>query len=291
MSYFDVNNCEQHAYFRVPKILIRDDRYKELSNDAKLLYGMMLDRMELSIKNGWFDKESKVYIIYTHAQVMEDMNCASQKATKLLKELDDINLIDRQRGSRGGADIIYVLNFIKETVVNNASNDNEEPAINSVVNIKDKTFENQNSSLLKIKTKAFENHRHSNTDYNNTDLSNTNIKNTNISTANKKFTETDKELAIYICGKIKERAPYKKVNIDKAAKDVRDMRVLDKIPLEEIRKVFDWTNGHVFWKTVIFCTKTFRAKFGDLHSKHKSDAKPAKKDYTDVNRYIADAEE
>lgn len=78
-DYYYGIEAEQFSFYRVPRLLIKDERFKGLSSDAKLLYGLMLDRMSLSMKNGWLDEENRAYIIYTLDNVMEDLGCA--KAT------------------------------------------------------------------------------------------------------------------------------------------------------------------------------------------------------------------
>ena len=64
-DYYYGIEAEQFSFYRVPRLLIKDERFKGLSSDAKLLYGLMLDRMSLSMKNGWLDDENRAYIIYT----------------------------------------------------------------------------------------------------------------------------------------------------------------------------------------------------------------------------------
>lgn len=85
-NYFYGSESEQFSFYRIPKALFKDETFKNLSTGAKLLYGLMLDRMGLSVRNRWFDAENKVYIIYTLQEVMSDLDCADQKATKLLRE-------------------------------------------------------------------------------------------------------------------------------------------------------------------------------------------------------------
>lgn len=65
LDYYYGIEAEQFSFYRVPRLLIKDERFKKLSSDAKLLYGLMLDRMSLSMKNEWFDDENRAYIIYT----------------------------------------------------------------------------------------------------------------------------------------------------------------------------------------------------------------------------------
>ena len=113
-DYYYGIEAEQFSFYRVPRLLIKDKRFKELSSDAKLLYGLMLDRMALSMKNGWFDSENRAYIHYTLENIMEDLNCAKEKCSKILAELDSkkgIGLIEKKRQGLGKPDIIYVKNF------------------------------------------------------------------------------------------------------------------------------------------------------------------------------------
>ena len=76
-DYYYGVEAEQFSFYRVPRTLIKDKRFKDLSSDAKLLYGLMLDRMALSMKNGWLDDENRVYIIYTLENIIDDLNCGS----------------------------------------------------------------------------------------------------------------------------------------------------------------------------------------------------------------------
>ena len=102
---------EMFSYFRVPKILFRDIKFKDLSTDAKTLYGILLDRMGLSVKNGWLDEQGRVYIIFPVQEVMDALGCADNKATKLFRELEKFGLIERKRRGLGKPNLIYVKNF------------------------------------------------------------------------------------------------------------------------------------------------------------------------------------
>ena len=86
-DYFQGMEAEQYSFYRVPKILFTEEYFKTLTCEAKVLYGLMLDRMSLSVKNHWNDKEGKVYIIFTVEEIAELMNCGTQKAVRLIKEL------------------------------------------------------------------------------------------------------------------------------------------------------------------------------------------------------------
>lgn len=112
--YYYGCEAEQFSFYRIPKLLVTDERFRGVSTDAKLLYGLMLDRMSLSIKNGWMDKNRRVYIFFPVDEVMELLCCKSEKATRLLAELDSkkgIGLIERVRQGQGKPSIIYVKNF------------------------------------------------------------------------------------------------------------------------------------------------------------------------------------
>lgn len=107
---------EKFHFFKIPKSLIKDEQFKNLSNDAKLLYSLMLDRLHLSIKNGWHDDENRVYIYYTMHEIMEDLNCSNPTCTKILGELDSkkgIGLIERKKQGQGKPDIIYVKTLVE----------------------------------------------------------------------------------------------------------------------------------------------------------------------------------
>ncbi len=117
-DYFRGMEAEQYSFYRVPKVLFTAECFKSLSCEAKVLYGLMLDRMSLSIKNRWFDEADRVYIIFTVEEIMELLGCGRQKAIKNIAELDSekgIGLIEKKRLGLGKPNVIYVKNFmIKE---------------------------------------------------------------------------------------------------------------------------------------------------------------------------------
>lgn len=113
LNFYYGKEAEQFTFYRLPKALITDARFKDVTNNAKLLYGLMLDRMSLSARTGWFDDENRVYIKYSVKSIMEDLNCSKMTAVGLLKELTAIGLIDMIQ-KNGLANIIYVKNFVSE---------------------------------------------------------------------------------------------------------------------------------------------------------------------------------
>jgi len=118
-DYFYGDEAGQFQYFRIPRQLITNPKFKHLSTDAKLLYGMLLDRMSLSEKNEWYDDNGRVYIYYTVDEICGDMNCGRDKAMKLLAELDNgkgIGLIERVKQGQGKPTKIYVKRFTTRTI-------------------------------------------------------------------------------------------------------------------------------------------------------------------------------
>ena len=117
-DYFYGAESEEFIYFKIPRLLITDPKFKHVSTDAKLLYGMLLDRMGLSAKNDWYDDHGRVYIYYTVDEICEDMCCGRDKAMKLLAELDKkkgIGLIERVKQGQGRPTKLYVKRFTTRT--------------------------------------------------------------------------------------------------------------------------------------------------------------------------------
>ena len=117
-DYFYGQESEEFIYFKIPRLLITDQKFKHVSTDAKLLYGMLLDRMGLSAKNSWYDDYGRVYIYYTVDEICGDMCCGRDKAMKLLAELDQkkgIGLVERVKQGQGRPTKLYVQRFTTRT--------------------------------------------------------------------------------------------------------------------------------------------------------------------------------
>ena len=115
LDYFYGQAGELFSFFRIPKALFQEQRFQDLSTDAKTLYGILLDRMSLSVKNGWLDEQNRVFIIFTIEDVKRALCCADNKATKLLRELEKFGLIERKRRGLGKPSLVYVKNFSAES--------------------------------------------------------------------------------------------------------------------------------------------------------------------------------
>ena len=160
-DYFYGAQAEQFSFYRVPKVLFTKEQFKQLSAEAKILYGIMLDKLDLSVKNKWGDEKGRVYIIYTIEQIMEDMNCADQKATKLLDELEKkCGLIERKRQGLGKPNLIFVKNFIT--------------GVEGSMMARIQNRENHDSGAVNITTADYPKSRGINTNHNNTENSDIN---------------------------------------------------------------------------------------------------------------------
>lgn len=110
-SYFTIETSDNFVFFRIPKVFFKDDNFKSLCTDSKVLYGLMLDRMGLSRKNGWYDKNGHAYIYYSVASIQEDMGLSNKTVSKCLKELKELGLIKVVRQGLTKNNIIYVMDF------------------------------------------------------------------------------------------------------------------------------------------------------------------------------------
>lgn len=122
-KYFYRWEVLRFSFYRIPKALYTDPRYRGMDALAKQLYGLFLDRLDLSLKNGWFDEDGRVYIIYTLKEAMDALGCANQKATKLFSELEKYGLIERKHQGLCKPNLIYVLDFLDRSEDGNASED------------------------------------------------------------------------------------------------------------------------------------------------------------------------
>ena len=153
LDYFYGTEAEQYTFYRIPKVLFTDPGFRRITADAKILYGLMLDRMGLSIRNNWLDEQERVFIYFTLEEAMDAMCCGHNKAVSLFTELDKVGLIERKKQGQGRPTKIYVKNFIRKEEV--------------------KTSENRKSALPESGTLDFRKSDTINTNKNKTDLSDT----------------------------------------------------------------------------------------------------------------------
>lgn len=155
-SYYYGKEADQYSFFKIPKILYTDSIFKTLSSDAKVLYAILLDRMSLSMKNGWLDEENKVFIIFTIDEIEETMNIGRNKAINIMKEIQDFGLIEKKRRGLGKPNIIYVKSFLVETKEENRTAE-EETSEDRSLNVKFQEVSKTNCNKTNInKTKKSE---------------------------------------------------------------------------------------------------------------------------------------
>ena len=176
-NYFYGTEADQFSLYRIPKALFTGSYFKDLSSDAKILYGLMLERMSLSIKNQWFDDKNRAYIYFSIEDIMELLNCGRNKAIKSMRELDDetgIGLIEKRRQGFGKVNVIYVKTFMPEKTdekkfdeelqkfKKQTSVENEEPAevyiLNSNnTNLSDtEMIDNKSNHIISVDEKRFD---------------------------------------------------------------------------------------------------------------------------------------
>ena len=137
LDYFYGQAGELFSFYRIPKALFQEQRFQNLSTDAKTLYGILLDRMSLSVKNGWLDKQNRVFIIFTIEDVKRALCCADNKATKLLRELEKFGLIERKRRGLGKPSLVYVKNFSAESSKESVKNRDNDDSCGSKIACQD----------------------------------------------------------------------------------------------------------------------------------------------------------
>ena len=238
-SYYYGKEAEQFSFFRIPKLLFTDKNFSSLSSDAKVLYGILLDRMSLSMKNNWIDEENRVYIIFTIEEIEETMNFGKNKSINTMKELENFGLIEKKRRGLGKPNIIYVMSFlIDKNDVSKEQSQNEEQMSEiretdhsleyknqEVSNINLQRYENQNSRSLENKLQEVSKTNPNKTNINNTDFSYTdNNKTSPLSPSQDKQNNQKLKQVEGVKKKIRENIDYKSL-----VKDYADINLIDSI--------------------------------------------------------------
>lgn len=214
-DYYYGKEADQFTFFRIPKILFTDKVFKKLSVDAKVLYGILLDRMNLSMKNKWLDEKNRVYIVYPIEEIAETFGCGTQKATKILQELDEkkgIGLVEKKRLGLGKPNILYVKNFIINEVEKTTESPQEKITKPDLLKSQFKNSENHNSGMMNITKQELLKSPGNNTNINKTDYSDTDFNNTtSISTKDKAKEGRKRNMEEDLKEKIKENISYKEL--------------------------------------------------------------------------------
>ena len=177
LSYFYGREADQYSFYKIPKLLFTEEYFKKISVEAKVLYGLMLDRMSLSMKNQWFDTEGRAYIYYSLEDIMDAIGCSNKKAISIMKELDmesGIGLIERKRQGQGKPTMIYLKQFMIQDVQKcNNYTSGEKTVISEVKNLHVLKCKNVMSRSEEITHQEVKKLHTNKNNINNTELSNT----------------------------------------------------------------------------------------------------------------------
>ena len=179
LSYFYGREADQYSFYKIPKLLFTEEYFKKISVEAKVLYGLMLDRMSLSMKNQWFDTEGRAYIYYSLEDIMDALGCSNKKAISIMKELDieaGIGLIEKKRQGQGKPTMIYLKQFMIQDVQKcNNYTSGEKSVISEVKNLhvlKCKNVMSRSEEFTHPEVKKLHTNKNN---INNTELSNTEL--------------------------------------------------------------------------------------------------------------------
>ena len=177
LSYFYGKEADQYSFYKIPKLLFTDEHFKKVSVEAKVLYGLMLDRMSLSVKNQWLDGEGRAYIYYSLEDIMDALGCSNKKAITIIKELDaeaGIGLIEKKRQGQGKPTMIYVKQFVIRDVQECKNYTSEEkptiPEVKKLHVLKCKNDTSRSEEITCLEVKKIHTNKNN---INNTELSNT----------------------------------------------------------------------------------------------------------------------
>lgn len=177
LSYFYGKEADQYSFYKIPKLLFTDEHFKKVSVEAKVLYGLMLDRMSLSVKNQWLDGEDRAYIYYSLEDIMDALGCSNKKAITIMKELDaeaGIGLIEKKRQGQGKPTMIYVKQFVIKDVQECKNYTSEEkptiPEVKKLHVLKCKNDTSRSEEITCLEVKKIHTNKNN---INNIELSNT----------------------------------------------------------------------------------------------------------------------
>ena len=281
LQYFYNNEAEQYLFFRIPQMLFTEKKFQKISCEAKVLYGLLLDRAGLSRKNEWFDNEGRLYIYYKQEEVCEQLNIGKDKVVKIFSELETVGLIYRKKQGLGKPVRIYVLNFVKIASETDDKDEHTEQS-NIPTNRKQefgktevKTSEKPKSELLKNRSLDFGKTASNHTESNHTESNHTEyqsypssigqqLEQKSESEQNDKIDEIDgwnerNKYLLYVKGHIDYENILKNVDINKTVLDL----IVDIIADTYNPRIrYMAVNGQSYSRT------TVQEKFEQLNSMH-----------------------
>ncbi|EML6929307.1 replication initiator protein A [Staphylococcus aureus] len=108
-QYFTVQENYKERFYQIPKVFFTSENYKNLTNDMKIAYAILRNRLNLSIKNSWVDEDGNIYFVYSNEKLMEILNCKKEKLTKIKKGLENDGLLIQKRRGLNKPNILYLM--------------------------------------------------------------------------------------------------------------------------------------------------------------------------------------
>ncbi len=185
-NFYKINEVTQHKYYQVPKELYINARYKTTtSNDAKMLYALLLDRMELSRANNWVDSDGTIFLIFKREDLADMLGICTTTVWRAIKQLKEVGLIAEKRQGLNKPNLIYIgkIDYSvpeqTESSDENSDNSSDSKAIpTDIEKLNVRTFNNSTSGVLNDKCQDFEKVKTNKTDINNPNKNNTDFNET-----------------------------------------------------------------------------------------------------------------
>lgn len=169
-NFYKINEVTQHKYYQVPKELYTNEKYKStINNDAKMLYALLLDRMELSRANNWVDNDGTIFLIFTREALADMLGICTTTVWRAVKQLKEVGLIAEKRQGLNKPNLIYIgkidyctpktdkQNQDTATEIKDGNSYNGSSLTSDIENLKVKIVNNLKSEHLKAKSQNFEN--------------------------------------------------------------------------------------------------------------------------------------
>ena len=109
INYYKSNEVYGETFFQLPKVLFTNEKYKKLSNDAKIAFALLKDRFGYSVKNNWIDQHKRIYFIYTNQELMSILNVQEKKVIRIKRELESVNLLTQEQLGQNKPNRLYLL--------------------------------------------------------------------------------------------------------------------------------------------------------------------------------------
>lgn len=158
-NFFSVGEEYREKFYQLPKVFFTNDEYKKLTNDTKIAYAILQDRLSLSIKNKWFDEEGNIYFIYSNEKLMDILNCGKEKLAKIKKSLEKADLLTQKRRGCNKTNILYLMKPVitKDDIyeIEKEENDTDTYRDKDVRKSNNQKFENRTSRSSKIEHKWY----------------------------------------------------------------------------------------------------------------------------------------